>query len=228
MATGIGPSSSGSQATVASVVTSTLLAGLGFSGGVISSFPSSIWPSRSPTHNPSSPHPNAEPTKPTKETPASAVTTTNDKGETGGEDAESSKDHREDREREGEDKEEEDEEEKDDKERKRSGSLKKAGWKDDGPVVKQPSGKTPDSTAKVKQHTESDPDNPPPGRVGWLEVYSYSLLDSNTTTTTDTANGMAAFPLPKASTVTLRPGITGDKKLWPFSIHTGESTNLFT
>uniref|UniRef100_A0A8C6URA5 protein-tyrosine-phosphatase n=1 Tax=Neogobius melanostomus TaxID=47308 RepID=A0A8C6URA5_9GOBI len=47
MATGIGPSSSGSQATVASVLTSTLLAGLGFSGGVISSFPSSIWPSAS-------------------------------------------------------------------------------------------------------------------------------------------------------------------------------------
>ncbi|XP_053723308.1 receptor-type tyrosine-protein phosphatase gamma-like isoform X8 [Synchiropus splendidus] len=39
MATGMGPSSSGSQATVASVVTSTLLAGLGFSGGVISAWP---------------------------------------------------------------------------------------------------------------------------------------------------------------------------------------------
>ncbi|KAK2529407.1 Ptprg [Columba guinea] len=48
MATGIGPSSSGSQATVASVVTSTLLAGLGFSGGGISSFPSSVWPTRPP------------------------------------------------------------------------------------------------------------------------------------------------------------------------------------
>uniref|UniRef100_W5LAN1 protein-tyrosine-phosphatase n=1 Tax=Astyanax mexicanus TaxID=7994 RepID=W5LAN1_ASTMX len=48
MATGIGPSSSGSQATVASVVTSTLLAGLGFSGGVISSFPSSVWPTTRP------------------------------------------------------------------------------------------------------------------------------------------------------------------------------------
>lgn len=52
MATGIGPSSSGSQATVASVLTSTLLAGLGFGGGVISSFPSSVWPSRAPTQNP--------------------------------------------------------------------------------------------------------------------------------------------------------------------------------
>uniref|UniRef100_A0A8C6UZH6 protein-tyrosine-phosphatase n=1 Tax=Neogobius melanostomus TaxID=47308 RepID=A0A8C6UZH6_9GOBI len=41
MATGMGPSSSGSQATVASVVTSTLLAGLGVGGGVISSLPSS-------------------------------------------------------------------------------------------------------------------------------------------------------------------------------------------
>lgn len=45
----MGPSSSGSQATVASVVTSTLLAGLGFSGGGISSFPSTVWPTRLPT-----------------------------------------------------------------------------------------------------------------------------------------------------------------------------------
>ncbi|KAM9813913.1 receptor-type tyrosine-protein phosphatase gamma-like [Neosynchiropus ocellatus] len=52
MATGIGPSSSGSQATVASVVTSTLLAGLGFSGGVISSFPSAVWPCRAQKSNP--------------------------------------------------------------------------------------------------------------------------------------------------------------------------------
>ncbi|XP_060622439.2 receptor-type tyrosine-protein phosphatase gamma isoform X4 [Anolis sagrei] len=49
MATGMGPSSSGSQATMASVVTSTLLAGLGFSGSGISSFPSTVWPTRLPT-----------------------------------------------------------------------------------------------------------------------------------------------------------------------------------
>lgn len=49
MATGMGPSSSGSQATVASVVTSTLLAGLGFGGGGLPSFPSSVWPTRLPT-----------------------------------------------------------------------------------------------------------------------------------------------------------------------------------
>ncbi|XP_060765900.1 receptor-type tyrosine-protein phosphatase gamma isoform X3 [Neoarius graeffei] len=63
MATGIGPSSSGSQATVASVVTSTLLAGLGFSGGVISSFPSSAWPTlRPPTQAPPTTAEQAPPT----------------------------------------------------------------------------------------------------------------------------------------------------------------------
>uniref|UniRef100_A0AAY4CWE5 Receptor-type tyrosine-protein phosphatase gamma n=1 Tax=Denticeps clupeoides TaxID=299321 RepID=A0AAY4CWE5_9TELE len=55
MATGMGPPSSGGQATVASVVTSTLLAGLGFSGGVISSLPGSLWPTQSTQSSPSQP-----------------------------------------------------------------------------------------------------------------------------------------------------------------------------
>uniref|UniRef100_UPI00398F3755 receptor-type tyrosine-protein phosphatase gamma-like n=1 Tax=Pristiophorus japonicus TaxID=55135 RepID=UPI00398F3755 len=49
MATGMGSSSSGSQTTVASVVTSTLLASLGFGGGVVPSFPSTVWPTRLPS-----------------------------------------------------------------------------------------------------------------------------------------------------------------------------------
>ncbi|XP_048462457.1 receptor-type tyrosine-protein phosphatase gamma-like [Rhincodon typus] len=49
IATGIGPSSSGSQTTVASVVTSTLLASLGFGGGGVPSFPSTVWPTRLPS-----------------------------------------------------------------------------------------------------------------------------------------------------------------------------------
>uniref|UniRef100_A0AAY4BV55 protein-tyrosine-phosphatase n=1 Tax=Denticeps clupeoides TaxID=299321 RepID=A0AAY4BV55_9TELE len=87
MATGIGPSSSGSQATVASVVTSTLLAGLGFSGGVISSFPSSVWPTRAPSNA-------ANPAPPSNEAAASPATDTDtptkdnehaeDRGEKGG------------------------------------------------------------------------------------------------------------------------------------------------
>ncbi|XP_032892523.1 receptor-type tyrosine-protein phosphatase gamma [Amblyraja radiata] len=49
MATGMGPSTSGSQTTVASVVTSTLLASLGFGGGVVPSFPTTVWPTRLPS-----------------------------------------------------------------------------------------------------------------------------------------------------------------------------------
>uniref|UniRef100_A0A673Z946 protein-tyrosine-phosphatase n=1 Tax=Salmo trutta TaxID=8032 RepID=A0A673Z946_SALTR len=68
MATGgRGPSSSGSQATVASVVTSTLLAGLGFSGGVISSLPGSLWPTQAPAASPGSnpgPGPSRQPAQP--------------------------------------------------------------------------------------------------------------------------------------------------------------------
>ncbi|XP_053491964.1 receptor-type tyrosine-protein phosphatase gamma isoform X2 [Ictalurus furcatus] len=65
IATGMGPPSSGGQTTMASLVTSTLLAGLGFSGGVISSLPGSLWP----THSPSSgPAPTRQPVSPTSET----------------------------------------------------------------------------------------------------------------------------------------------------------------
>uniref|UniRef100_A0A671P6M6 protein-tyrosine-phosphatase n=1 Tax=Sinocyclocheilus anshuiensis TaxID=1608454 RepID=A0A671P6M6_9TELE len=64
MATGMGPPSSGGQATVASVVTSTLLAGLGFSGSVISSLPGSFWPTHSTN---SGPTPTQHPATPTAE-----------------------------------------------------------------------------------------------------------------------------------------------------------------
>ncbi|XP_053354672.1 receptor-type tyrosine-protein phosphatase gamma isoform X1 [Clarias gariepinus] len=65
IATGMGPPSSGGQTTMASLVTSSLLAGLGFSGGVISSLPGSLWP----THTPSSgPAPTRQPASPTSET----------------------------------------------------------------------------------------------------------------------------------------------------------------
>ncbi|KAM7402814.1 hypothetical protein PAMP_018025 [Pampus punctatissimus] len=225
MATGIGPSSSGSQATVASVVTSTLLAGLGFSGGVISSFPSSVWPSRAPTHNPTSSRLTSKPTEPTKDasTSASAVTTTaaKDNGEAGAEDKENSKGHREDREREGEDKDEEEEEEEKDekKQRKGSGGVGGAGRKDNSTVVNEPPNETPDSTAKEKEETEPDPTNTPPGVEDQLEVYTHSPHDSNPTTT-EAANESAAFPVMEDPTATLRPSTGGGKKHWPFSIHT--------
>uniref|UniRef100_A0A3Q1BDJ4 protein-tyrosine-phosphatase n=1 Tax=Amphiprion ocellaris TaxID=80972 RepID=A0A3Q1BDJ4_AMPOC len=148
MATGISPSSSGSQATVASVLTSTLLAGLGFSGGVISSFPSSIWPSRAPTRNPTGLRWTTEVTKDATSTgSAITVATAKDNSEAGGEDREN-KGQGEDGEREGEDKDEEDEEKDQRKERKRSCGVSDAGKKDSSTVVNQQPSKTPDSTAR--------------------------------------------------------------------------------
>nr|XP_046236000.1 receptor-type tyrosine-protein phosphatase gamma-like isoform X2 [Scatophagus argus] len=232
IATGIGPSSSGSQATVASVLTSTLLAGLGFSGGVISSFPSSVWPSRAPTHRPFSTHQTTKPSEPTKDatTSACAVTMAKDNSEAGGEDRENSKGHGKDREKQGEDKDEEEveeEEEKDEKKGKRgSGGVGRTGRKDNSTVVNESPSETPDTTAKEKKHTEPDSTNMPPG-VDQLE-YSPNPLDCNPATTTETGNEMA-FPIPKDPEVTFRPKAEGAKRHWPFSIHTdrpGAVTNL--
>ncbi|XP_040889876.1 receptor-type tyrosine-protein phosphatase gamma-like [Toxotes jaculatrix] len=220
MATGIGPSSSGSQATVASVVTSTLLAGLGFSGGVISSFPSSVWPSRAPSRSPTTARQTAEPTKDVA-TSASAVVAAaaKDNSEPGGEDKETGKGQGEDGEREGEDKDEEEEEEEKDgkKERKGSGRVGKVGRREHSTAVNEPPSETPDSTAKEKKQTEPDPT-----RVkDQLKAYTHNLLDFNPTTTTEAANETAALPAPQDPTATLRPSTGRDKKHWPFSIHTG-------
>ncbi|XP_027135089.1 receptor-type tyrosine-protein phosphatase gamma isoform X1 [Larimichthys crocea] len=226
MATGIGPSSSGSQATVASVVTSTLLAGLGFSGGVISSFPSSVWPSRTPTHNPT--RQTTEPTEPTKEatTSSSAVMTAaaKDNSEAGGDDGgENSKDQGENGEREGEDKDEEEEEEKEKDEKKRrkgsGGAVERTGRKDNSTAVNVPTSETPDATAKEKKQPEPDPTNTPPGAEDQLE-YTHNPPDSNPATTTEATNETAAFPAPRDPAATLRPRTGGDKTHWPFSIHT--------
>uniref|UniRef100_A0A8C2XJB8 Protein tyrosine phosphatase receptor type G n=1 Tax=Cyclopterus lumpus TaxID=8103 RepID=A0A8C2XJB8_CYCLU len=231
MATGIGPSSSGSQATVASLVTSTLLAGLGFSGGVISSFPSSVWPTRAPTHSHNSARQTTEPTEPAKDatTSASAVTTAaaKDTSETGGEDRENSKDQEEDEEREGEDKdEEEEEEEKEEKrERKGSGGVGEAGRKGNSTAKNEPSSKTPDATAKEKKQTKPDPARMSP-LEDQLEVYTHNPLDINSTISTEAVNEMAEFPVPNDPAATLRPCSGRDKKHWPFSIHTGESINM--
>lgn len=65
IATGMGPPSSGGQTTMASLVTSTLLAGLGVGGGVFSSLPGSLWPTQSPS---SGPAPSRQPASPTSDT----------------------------------------------------------------------------------------------------------------------------------------------------------------
>ncbi|XP_070758495.1 receptor-type tyrosine-protein phosphatase gamma-like [Enoplosus armatus] len=227
MATGIGPSSSGSQATVASVVTSTLLAGLGFSGGVISSFPSSVWPSRAPTHNPTPPR---QTTEPAKDATASVVAA-KDNSEAGGEDRENSKGQGEEGEREGEDKDEDEEKEEKDDKKKRKGSRRvgKGGRKANSTAVNESPSETPDATAKEKEQTEPDPTNMQPNVEDQLEVYTRNPLDSNPSTTTEAANETAALPAQKDPAVTLRASTRGDKKHWPFSFHTdrpSSGTNL--
>ncbi|XP_029907017.1 receptor-type tyrosine-protein phosphatase gamma-like isoform X2 [Myripristis murdjan] len=241
MATGIGPSSSGSQATVASVVTSTLLAGLGFSGGVISSFPSSVWPTRAPTHNPTSAastaaatRQTAEPAEPTKDASAAVTTSTaKDNAEAGGEDGEQGKGRDEEGEREEEEKDEEEEEnEKEEKkEKKEAGGRGGAERRDNGTAVKEPPGDTPDSTAKEKGPTGPDrrATAAPGGVEEQLEARTQSPASSSPAPTTEAANETMEFPAPDSPSATLRPSTAGDKSHWPFSIHTDRpsaATNL--
>uniref|UniRef100_A0AAQ4NN36 protein-tyrosine-phosphatase n=1 Tax=Gasterosteus aculeatus aculeatus TaxID=481459 RepID=A0AAQ4NN36_GASAC len=139
MATGIGPSSSGSQATVASLVTSTLLAGLGFSGGVISSFPSSVWPSGAATRGRQSARQAGEPAK--------------DSGDAGGEDRENSQGQgeEEEEEREGEEKDEGEDEDEKKKKRKTSGRVGGTAREENSTAKTEPSSDGPDATAKEKK-----------------------------------------------------------------------------
>ncbi|KAM6981143.1 receptor-type tyrosine-protein phosphatase gamma [Aplochiton taeniatus] len=232
-----GPSSSGSQATVASLVTSTLLAGLGFSGGVISSFPSSVWPTRAPAgaaHRPTTGP--ARPATPPAESPAShgaepakeAAAAAKDTSE-GAEDGE--KGEEEEGEREGEEEKDEEEEEKEKEERKGKKARGEAvEERADSAVVKEPPSEAPGSTAKEKErrptHATTSTTTPP------------SAVEEQLVTHTQNPEGTGAMSPPTAekgnntpregSSVTLRPPSTkGDKSHWPFSIHT-ERTNTVT
>ncbi|XP_054639349.1 receptor-type tyrosine-protein phosphatase gamma-like isoform X3 [Dunckerocampus dactyliophorus] len=175
MATGISPSSSGSQATVASVVTSALLAGLGFSGGVISSFPSSVWPSRAPTHN-LVPRP-----KPIMPKDVCPPVVTKENREAGSDDSGNNKGHGDDEDREGEDREEEKKDKNQKKQKKRSAAEEE--WKDKSMARNEPASPKPNGNAEENVDSTSRPpvDN---------------LFDCNHTT-------MEAFLAPEVSPVTL-------------------------
>ncbi|XP_062326042.1 receptor-type tyrosine-protein phosphatase gamma isoform X2 [Osmerus eperlanus] len=228
MATGIGPSSSGSQATVASVVTSTLLAGLGFSGGVISSFPSSVWPTRAPA---SSPGPSAGPARqaPVSEPPASQNTEAAKDaspardGAEGAEDAEKGgKGEEEEGEKEAEEEKEEEEEEREAKEKK--AAADQVEQQPDGPAVKQPPTSAPASTAKVKERTETPGTSTTPSSVVEDQLVTHNQGSVETVTvappTQEPGNDTAEIPVPDSPSPTLRPGTSGDKSQWPFTILT--------
>uniref|UniRef100_A0A6Q2YYG5 protein-tyrosine-phosphatase n=1 Tax=Esox lucius TaxID=8010 RepID=A0A6Q2YYG5_ESOLU len=157
MATGgMGPSSSGSQATVASVVTSTLLAGLGFSGGVISSLPGSLWPTQAPAASPGSkPAPNHQPAQ----HPASIQPPTAPEGGSDVDAAAEETEAREDTEAEGEEAEGEEDEGEDDRRKKNNKSAPdEVETQLNGTVAEEPSSvPVPTSTAKEKGQRQGDP-----------------------------------------------------------------------
>ncbi|XP_021332937.1 receptor-type tyrosine-protein phosphatase gamma [Danio rerio] len=152
MATGMGPPSSGGQATVASVVTSTLLAGLGFSGSVISSLPGSFWPTHSTNTGPS---PTQHPATPTAEnSPSEDSTDTQNK-------LEEEEEHK--KEDDEEEEEEEEEEEQRDEEKKKKG--KDVTVKDKKQTVQKPTAPIPTSKHRDRERPDAESSTLTPAEV---------------------------------------------------------------
>lgn len=179
MATGIGPSSSGSQATVASVVTSALLAGLGFSGGVISSFPGSLW-----TSGAQSRHLTPQPDEHAAASddvgaPVDTKSSERENSKTGGD---NDKAREEEREKEEEDEEEEEEEDKNQKkQKKRPLEAVEEGRMYDGVAGKDPACGKSDATAKEKEETAPVPTYWSPVGEDLRVVYNFGLFVHNRT-----------------------------------------------
>ncbi|XP_026162191.1 receptor-type tyrosine-protein phosphatase gamma isoform X1 [Mastacembelus armatus] len=219
MATGMGPSSSGSQATVASVVTSTLLAGLGVGGGVISSLPSSVWPTQAPqaTQNPT--RQSAQPAKSSTEQVAPQGPETDspsEENQAAREEEEEKEDDRDGEQEEGED-------EKKTKNKTGPDNEEKQGH---GTVAKEPLIPTPASTAKEKG--EGNPTvkgTTMRANTGGQQLVNTekSPTDVKALSTQEPHNDSAEMQIPQSST--LSPKISSDgKSLWPFSIHTDRTT----
>ncbi|CAG06945.1 unnamed protein product, partial [Tetraodon nigroviridis] len=211
MATGMGPSSSASQATMASVVTSTLLAGLGISGGVISSLPSSAGPTQAPpsTQNPTSSAPvktNPEPTAPAQDS----------KTNSGGKQSTQ-----------------EDEEEENEKEGEGDGEQ------DEGQEVKKKKNKMvpeseeqPANSTVANQRETSTPEDAdgrptvggPTASVSLdeqLVTAGKNLTDANAASTLEPRNDSAEIQIFPSSTVSSKIGRGNEgKSHWPFYVHT--------
>ncbi|XP_044079890.1 receptor-type tyrosine-protein phosphatase gamma isoform X2 [Siniperca chuatsi] len=215
MATGMGPSSSGSQATVASVVTSTLLAGLGVGGGVISSLPSSVWPTQAPqaTQNPT--RPSVPPAKSSTEQAAPQGSETDNPSEESQAAREGEEEEKE-GEREGEQEEGEDE-----KKRKNKTAPDNEEKQANTTVAKEPLIPTPASTAKEKgEGKPTDKGSTVPANTGddHLVNVEKNPTDVNAISTQEPRND-TEMQIPESST--LSPKISSDgKSLWPFSVHT--------
>ncbi|XP_074523072.1 receptor-type tyrosine-protein phosphatase gamma [Halichoeres trimaculatus] len=216
MATGMGPSSSGSQATVASVVTSTLLAGLGVSGGVLSSLPSSAWPTQAPqaTQNPT--RSSAVPEKSSTEQVAPQASETDAPAE---ESQVKREGEGEEKEEEGEGEQEEGEEE---KKRKNKTAPDNEERQANSTVAKEPFIPTPASTAKEKEEGNSTVRGstaPASTADDQFVNVENNHTDVNIVSTQEPRNDSAEMQIPQSST--LSPKINRDENgLWPFSVHT--------
>ncbi|KAG7472496.1 hypothetical protein MATL_G00109400 [Megalops atlanticus] len=232
MATGTGPSSSGSEATVASVVTSTLLAGLGFSGGVISSFPSSVWPTRNPPSvpTPTATHHVVKPAVPTKEpavsqgSDADSAVTKDSEGTEEGE--KEGKGGREEGEREGE--EEEDGEDGEDRTKKDKKAMDRVEMKVNGLVAEGPTIIAPISTAKERGQEEFPADDretefstePSSAVEDRLVKGAKSVIKEDMKPLSQELNdSIFEIQLPNRSTLIIKTN-GGDMKQWPFSFYT--------
>ncbi|XP_062842418.1 receptor-type tyrosine-protein phosphatase gamma isoform X2 [Trichomycterus rosablanca] len=221
MATGIGPSSSGSQATVASVVTSTLLAGLGFSGGVISSFPSSAWPSLRPPSQ----------TPPATSEPAPATTSAPDNTQNqGSEDSAAGETTvKEEGEREGEEEEDkEDDEEKGTEAKNAKNAPDNVETQTNTSTTQEPPTTVPDSTAKEKtgRERQEENDSVTPSTVSEVKERQTERTEHEeestafpTTEPATVGNDSAVVQAPEGPSQGGRGGM-GDRSHWPFSIHT--------
>uniref|UniRef100_A0A3Q3RDY7 Receptor-type tyrosine-protein phosphatase gamma n=1 Tax=Monopterus albus TaxID=43700 RepID=A0A3Q3RDY7_MONAL len=221
MATGMGPSSSGSQATVASVVTSTLLAGLGVGGGVISSLPSSVWPTQAPqaSQNPSRP-----PAPPEKSSTEQAVPQGSET-DTPSEENQAAREGEDEEEKEGE-REGEQEEGEDEKKRKNKTAPDNEKKQGDSTVAKEPLIPTPASTAKEKgegKPTVRGTTVPESTVEQHLVNMNKNPTDVNAVSTQEPHHASAEMQIPHSSTMS--PKISNDgKSLWPFSVHTDRTT----
>ncbi|XP_035007919.1 receptor-type tyrosine-protein phosphatase gamma [Hippoglossus stenolepis] len=222
MATGMGPSSSGSQATVASVVTSSLLAGLGVGGGVISSLPSSVWPTHAPQATQNTNRPSALPAKSSTDQAASQAS----EMDTPSEEKQAAREG-EGEEEEGEGEREGEQEEGEDEKKKKNKTVPDNEEKQaNSTVAKEPLIPTPASTAKEKgDGTPTVKDNTIPANTGDKQLVNLeeNPTDVSAASTQEPRNDSAEMQIPQSST--LSPKISSEgKSHWPFSVHTDRTT----
>uniref|UniRef100_A0A671PA56 protein-tyrosine-phosphatase n=1 Tax=Sinocyclocheilus anshuiensis TaxID=1608454 RepID=A0A671PA56_9TELE len=221
MATGMGPPSSGGQATVASVVTSTLLAGLGFSGSVISSLPGSFWPTHSTN---SGPTPTQHPATPTAEnTPSDSNILTSEDS------TEANNKQEEDREREEKEEEEEEEEEEEqgeeEKKKKKGKDVTVKDKKQDKAVPQKPTAPVPTSKHRERGRERADVNTENSSlapRTVEEQVPCATERPSGEDSSKPTwlvENDNVDMQLPSSSTETTE--LTNEEKAhWPYFIHT--------